>query len=74
MSNFNFDRKKRLHEEEGAPAAAPCVPGGAYPTCPVSAPFQSLTNTVGIGNPVMGGSDRFDRVLGAKKKKIAKKK
>lgn len=74
MGSFNFDKKKQLREEDGAPM--PCVPGGAYPSCPVTAPFQTLTNTIGIGNPVFGGSDRFDNIVGqktSKKKKIAKK-
>lgn len=75
MSRFDFDKRKQLQEDEGgAPAAAPCVPGGAYPSCPVTAPFQTLTNTVGIGNPVFGGSDRFDRVIGSKIQKKKKTK
>lgn len=55
--------------EEGETA---CAPGGAYfngGTGGVSAPFQTLGGTVGVGNPVPAGSpesgelgsgDRFD--------------
>lgn len=70
MQKFDFDNRKQLKEDEGG--AAPCVPGGAYPSCNVTAPFQTVFNTVGIGNPVVGGSDRYDRIIGGKK--IAKKK
>lgn len=53
---FDFDSKRGLHEDEGAPTPAPAsVPGGAYPQCGVYAPFQTKANTLGIGNPIPAG-------------------
>ena len=84
MQNFDFDKKysQILKEEET------CVPGGAYFNGPsssiggVSAPYQTLTNTVGIGNPVpagtpntnnFGSGDKFDQIFGDNDKSKSKK-
>ena len=56
--SFDFDRRMQLREEGETPSAVPSVPGGAYPQC--------------IGNPVMGGSDRFGRSYNFKTKKKKK--
>lgn len=83
MSKFDFDRyRKKLNEDgEAAPVSSGtgCCPGGAYPasTGPsgsvggVYAPYQTLYNTVGIGNPIpagrpggsVGSGDRFDNTF-----------
>ena len=67
--SFDFDRRMQLREEGETPSAVPSVPGGAYPQCNISAPYQTPFNTIGIGNPVMGGSDRFGRSYNFKPKK-----
>lgn len=72
MSNFNFNARKQLREENCTPT--PSVPGGAYPSCNITSPYQTPMNTVGIGNPVWGGGDRFQPLNFGKKIKKKKSK
>ena len=74
IMSFDFDHRIQLREEGETPSAVPSVPGGAYPQCNISAPYQTPFNTIGIGNPVMGGSDRFGRSYNFKTKKKKKEK
>lgn len=66
------ERRIKAINEDGEAGLGGCVPGGAYFTGGGGAygPFQTLANTVGIGNPVPAGSDgmagsgdKFDNVI-----------
>lgn len=76
--NEEVSRRIKFLNEDGEAGLASFVPGGAYFTGGGGAygPFQTLTNTVGIGNPVPAGSDsqagsgdRFDNMVAKPAKK-----
>jgi len=65
-------RRIKMIKEDAEAAGPGFCPGGAYFTGGGGAygPFQTLSNTVGIGNPVPAGSDaqagsgdKFDNVI-----------
>lgn len=65
-------KRIKMIKEDGEAAGTGFCPGGAYFTGGGGAygPFQTLANTVGIGNPVPAGSDglagsgdKFDNVI-----------
>ena len=70
--SFDFDRRMQLREEGETPSAVPSVPGGAYPQCNINATYQTPSNTIEIGNDLMGGSDRVGMSYKFKSKKKKK--
>jgi len=78
------NKRIEMLKEDAEAGLGGCVPGGAYYTGGGGAygPFQTLANTVGIGNPVPAGSDgipgsgdKFDNIVTkpAKKKGVDEK-